>query len=212
MFFNCILMVVMLLMMFILGMVVCYVDDGKVVVMLLMFVIVDMVKVVDVLKVKICVQLVQVKGGMFLMGDFGLQYNDEKLFYFGIIDDDVLCKVMLDDYVLQLYKVSYVDFDVYIDVVGKFWVVQSILDQFYCILFDIVVGVSWIQVVVYCEWIGKQIGILMILFIEVQWEYVVWVGGKMWVYVIDIGMLEDGCNVFSIVQYDVFVDMYGMCL
>lgn len=53
------------------------------------------------------------------MGDFGSVYNLDKLFYSGECNDDVLCNVTLDGYAIIAYKITYVDYDVYIDATGK---------------------------------------------------------------------------------------------
>lgn len=209
MFSNRTLMAAMLPMTLILGTAACHADDGKAAATPPTPATADTAKAVDALKAKTRAQLVQVKGGTFLMGDFGPQHNDEKLPYSGTTDDDVLRKVTLDDYALQSHKVSYADFDVYTDAVGKPRVAQSTLDQPYRTLPDIAAGVSWPQAVAYCEWIGKQIGTPMTLPTEAQWEYAARAGGKLRVYATDTGTLEDGRNVSSIAQYDAFADMHG---
>ncbi|PPV00774.1 sulfatase modifying factor 1, partial [Xanthomonas bromi] len=70
---------------------------------------------VEAVKQKTLKDLVQVKGGTFLMGDFGPVHNADKLPYSGERDDDVLRNVSLDGYAITAHKITYADYDVYTD-------------------------------------------------------------------------------------------------
>ncbi len=56
-------------------------------------------------------ELIFVKGGSFMMGDFGPQHSKDGLPYDG--DAVPLHKVTLSDYKLSASKVTYADFDIY---------------------------------------------------------------------------------------------------
>lgn len=68
---------------------------------------------------KIISDLVQIKGGTFLMGDFGPVHNEDKLPYSGAMNDDVLRKITLDGFSIMAHKVSIEDFDAFTDATGR---------------------------------------------------------------------------------------------
>lgn len=68
---------------------------------------------------KIISDLVAIKGGTFLMGDFGPVHNEDKLPYSGAMNDDVLRKITLDDFSIMAHKVSIEDFDAFTDATGR---------------------------------------------------------------------------------------------
>jgi formylglycine-generating enzyme required for sulfatase activity len=63
--------------------------------------------------------LILVKGGSFMMGDFGPKHSVDKLPYDGKGDSKPLHKVTLDDFQLSATKTTYADFDIYTDVTGQ---------------------------------------------------------------------------------------------
>ena len=58
-------------------------------------------------------QLVFVKGGEYLMGDFGEIHSEEKLPYTSERDDGPLHKVVVSDFWMSKYKVTLGDYDTY---------------------------------------------------------------------------------------------------
>ncbi|OLG48082.1 formylglycine-generating enzyme family protein [Xanthomonas oryzae] len=155
---------------------------------------------VEALKQKTLKDLVQVKGGTFLMGDFGPVHNPDKLPYSGERNDDVLRNVTLDGYAITAHKITYADYDVYTDATGKPKIAQYARDKKYRNLPDIPAGVNWSDAQSYCRWVGQQIGKKMDLPTEAQWEYAARSGGKMVVRPTDNGEIEDGRNVASFEQ------------
>jgi len=83
---------------------------------------------IDALNAKTRKQLVQIRGGAFLMGDFGPVHNEEELPYTDAFDE-VLRTVELDGFRMQAWKVTYADSDTYSDAVGEPQVAQSKVDQ-----------------------------------------------------------------------------------
>lgn len=164
---------------------------------------------VDALKQKTLKDLVQVKGGMFLMGDFGPVHNADKLPYSGERNDDVLRNVTLDGYAITAHKITYADYDVYTEATGKPKVAQFARDKKYRDLPDIPAGVSWNDAQGYCQWLGQQVGKKMDLPTEAQWEYAARSGGKMVVRPTDNGEIEDGRNVESFDQAGEFKQKNG---
>ncbi len=63
--------------------------------------------------------LVEIKGGTFMMGDFGEQKSPDKLPYDSDADSKPLHKVTLDNYALSATKATYADFDIYTEVTGQ---------------------------------------------------------------------------------------------
>ncbi len=57
--------------------------------------------------------LVEIKGGTFMMGDFGEKKSPDKLPYDSDADSKPLHKVTLDNYALSATKATYADFDIY---------------------------------------------------------------------------------------------------
>ncbi|WP_428942666.1 formylglycine-generating enzyme family protein [Xanthomonas oryzae] len=164
---------------------------------------------VEALKQKTLKDLVQVKGGTFLMGDFGPVHNADKLPYSGERNDDVLRNVTLDGYAITAHKITYADYDVYTDATGKPKIAQGKIDLEYRNVPEVPAGVSWYEAQGYCRWAGQQIGKKMDLPTEAQWEYAARSGGKMVVRPTDNGEIEDGRNVESFDQAGEFRQSNG---
>jgi formylglycine-generating enzyme len=148
--------------------------------------------------------LVEVKGGEFLMGDFGEIHSEDKLPYTGETDNKPLHKVRLSDYAIQKYKVTYGDFDTYAlanglplpytrPTTGPFE--KEIRQHPKSASFPI--GVDWYDAKDYCKWLGQQIGRKMDLPTEAQWEYAARARGQFLIYPTDNGLYEDGRNIAS---------------
>jgi len=84
---------------------------------------------IDALKAKTLKDLVAIKGGTFMMGDFGFIDPKVNLPYSGDTNDDVLHKVTLSDYALGAYKVTYADFDVFTAATGRPKIAQQEMDR-----------------------------------------------------------------------------------
>ncbi|AJQ88322.1 formylglycine-generating enzyme family protein [Xanthomonas oryzae] len=164
---------------------------------------------VEALKQKTLKDLVQVKGGTFLMGDFGPVHNADKLPYSGERNDDVLRNVTLDGYAITAHKITYADYDVYTDATGKPKIAQGKIDLEYRNVSGLPAGVNWYEAQSYCHWIGQQTGKKMDLPTESQWEYAARSGGKMVVWPTDNGKIDNGRNVESFGQAGEFQQKNG---
>jgi formylglycine-generating enzyme required for sulfatase activity len=140
--------------------------------------------------------MVFVKGGTFMMGNFGDELDkDGKPYLPDSLDmqDKPLHKVTLDSFSISRYKVTYADFDIYMKAVGNL----SYPDNPYAKLFRSAthpVGVSWQVAKDYCQWLGKKSGLPIDLPTEAQWEYAARSGGKMVLFATDNGKMDKDRN------------------
>ena len=148
---------------------------------------------VEVLKAKTLKQLSHVPSGAFWMGDFGVLMDQrakdtdarpgpdakpgEGLQFTSDTDNKPPKWVELDGFSIQQYKVTYGDFDVYVqanalpahppkgdDDFHRIWQSARTAD-------DVPAGVAWQQAKDYCLWLGKLTGLPFDLPTEAQWEF-----------------------------------------
>ena len=144
--------------------------------------------------------LVEIKGGTFMMGDFGEQKSPDKLPYDSDADSKPLHKVTLDNYALSTTKATYADFDVYTEVTGQNQVGKfDNISKKYRIP-DSAAGINWQQARNYCQWLGKQLNLKMDLPTEAQWEYAARNRGQYILYPTNNGSINSGKNVWSFQQ------------
>ncbi|MEB5475613.1 formylglycine-generating enzyme family protein [Acinetobacter pollinis] len=144
--------------------------------------------------------LIFVKGGSYMMGDFGPEQSPERMRYDGNGDSKPLHKVTLDDFSLSATKATYADFDVYTSVTGQkpVGVFDDITKRYR--IPTIAAGINWQQARSYCQWLGKQIHRNMDLPTEAQWEYAARNRGQYVLYATDNGKIDVGRNVWSFEQ------------
>lgn len=164
---------------------------------------------VEALKAKTLMDLVSIKGGTFMMGDFGPIDPRASMPYSGDQNDDVLHEVTLSDYSLGAYKVTYEDFDVFTEATGREKIAQQEMDRPYRTLPNIAAGVDWQGAKNYCQWIGQQVRIPMDLPTEAQWEYAARNRGKMIVWPTDTGVVKNGRNVANFAHYAEFSSQHN---
>lgn len=146
------------------------------------------------LKVKVFADMVYVRGGSFMRGDFAkllkipgvtrMTYNE---------DDKVLRKITLSDFWISKYKVTYAEFDVFTDATGR---ERTGMD------FDgerrhpnIPAGAYWQTARDYCLWLGQLTGLPIDLPTEAQWEYAARSRGQLFMIPTSDGTIEYGKNV-----------------
>jgi formylglycine-generating enzyme required for sulfatase activity len=138
--------------------------------------------------------MVFVKGGTFMMGDFGESVSAEGLPYTWEKECKPAHKVTLDSFSIARYKVTYADFDVYLKAAGTNLSYPEDQDSKQYMGATHPVGVPWQVAKDYCQWLGKQSGLPIDLPTEAQWEYAARSGGKFAVVATDNGKLDEDRN------------------
>ncbi len=154
--------------------------------------------------------MVPVKGGEFLMGDFGPLVG-QKLPFSINQDDKVLHKVVLSDFSISKFKVTNDDYNKYLQITGIKKPPINILVKEYPSLQkdDYSVGVTWQQAKDYCQWLGKESDKNIDLPTEAQWEYSARSRGQYLPFSTNNGNFELGSNIPEQKKLDEYTDGYG---
>ncbi|MGH6647818.1 formylglycine-generating enzyme family protein [Aquabacterium sp.] len=146
------------------------------------------------LRAKTVADMVYVRGGAFMRGDFArlmgvpgvtrMTYNE---------DDKVLKEITLSDFWIGKYKVTYAEFDVFTDATARARTGTE-YDAKYRHL-AIPAHAHWQNAREYCLWLGQLTGLPMDLPTEAQWEYAARSRGQFFAIPTNDGTIEYGTNV-----------------
>ncbi|MGV8916511.1 MAG: formylglycine-generating enzyme family protein [Pseudomonas sp.] len=151
--------------------------------------------------------MVVVEGGEFLMGDFGPLVG-EMLPFTRHQDDKKLHKVILDDFMISKYKVTYEDYEVFrAHTNGRKLIVGLSKSYPKIIEGNVSASVPWQQAKDYCLWLGKYSGRKIDLPSEAQWEYAARSRGQYFPFATDDGTLNEGQNVPSVEEKEKMIDV-----
>lgn len=156
------------------------------------------------LKAKAIADLVYVRGGSFMRGDFSrLAGFDSSLTY---NDDKVVREITLSDFWIGKYKVTYAEFDVFTDATGRQRIGMEDGDESRHPL--IPTGAHWQEAKDYCLWLGKITGHPFELPTEAQWEYAARSRGQFFTTATDDGHLDYGRNAPTYEQAKALTQQY----
>ena len=142
-------------------------------------------------------ELIFVKGGHYMMGDFGPETLDSKLPYDSQADSKPSHKVTLTDFSLSATKATYADFDIFTAVTNRPKVGKLDKNSLRARNPNGAAGINWQQARDYCQWLGQQLNLKMDLPTEAQWEYAARNRGQNILYPTNNGKFEKGINVWS---------------
>lgn len=146
------------------------------------------------LKAKVIADMVYVRGGSFMRGDFAkllgiegttrMTYNE---------DDKVVKEITLSDFWISKYKTAYAEFDVFTDATGRTRTGMDYGGKYRHP--SIPAHAYWQEAKDYCLWLGQLTGLPIDLPTEAQWEYAARSRGQFFMIPTDDGNIERGRNV-----------------
>lgn len=126
-------------------------------------------------------RMIHLKGGKFMMGDFGPLVFKDKLTLTGNKDSGPAHEVILDGYSIMKGRVTFGEYDLYLRSLGR-----DLLPEGESIHPRrpgyVATGVNWADADGYCKWLGTITGKPFGLPTEAQWEYAAREGGKLIAY------------------------------
>ncbi|GAB4059881.1 formylglycine-generating enzyme family protein [Uliginosibacterium sediminicola] len=134
----------------------------------------------DALIASLKTRMIHLKGGKFIMGDFGPLVFKDKLTLSGESDNPAH-EVILDGYSIMKGRVTYGEYELFLRDTGR----PALLRESYVTSQRpgyVVGGVQWADADGYCRWLGQLTGKPFALTSEAQWEYAAREGGKLIAY------------------------------
>ncbi|KGC70158.1 sulfatase-modifying factor enzyme 1 family protein [Burkholderia pseudomallei] len=159
---------------------------------------------IEKLKRKVLDDLVPVRGGTYMMGDFGSVFLKSGLPFTIYSDNKPLHKVTLSSFKISRYKTTFAEFDVFLDATHQPHVDSDVLPYRNAL---VPAGATWKQAKDYCQWLGKQTGEPLDLPTEAQWEYAARSRGQNFLFATDDGNLAFGRNIDDYYQRKLIIPL-----
>ena len=158
------------------------------------------------LKKKTLGDLVYVRGGSFMRGDFA------KIAGIGAaltasMDDKAVREITLSDFWMGKYKITYAEFDVFTDATGRKRTGMEYKGKARHPL--IPAGAYWQEAKDYCLWLGQVTGYPFDLPTEAQWEYAARSRGQFFATATDNGNWDKGRNAPFSRQADTIAEKFA---
>lgn len=149
----------------------------------------------EVLKSKVFKDMVYVRGGSFMRGDFAsLMGIDGVSRMTSKQDDKEVKKITLSDFWISKYKVTYAEFDVFTDATGRPRTGSTYGGDVRQPP-TLAARAYWQEAKNYCQWLGQLTGLPMDLPTEAQWEYAARSRGQFFMVATADGNAEFGRSV-----------------
>ncbi len=145
------------------------------------------------LMTKVIADMVYVRGGSFMRGDFSKLMGIEGVTRMTYNEDDKVVKeITLSDFWISKYKTTYAEFDVFTDSTGR---PRTGMEFNAKRRHPLLPSHSyWQEAKDYCQWLGQITGLPIELPTEAQWEYAARSGGQFFMIPTDDGNIEYGRN------------------